>query len=108
MSLRRLRQRLRESGRRLRAGTYACLARCWNAGVRPEQEHVVEQLFRNLVDGEVHAGTRLESLLARLPREMDMALRRALHRIVVEQDGRSAAGHSPRTLNADGPRLQGF
>ncbi len=75
MSMHRLRQRLRESGQRLRAGAYARLARYWNAGVRPEQEHRVEQLFRNLVDGEVEAGTPLESLLARLPHDMVREIR---------------------------------
>ena len=79
MSLHRLRHRLRESNLRLRAGAYARMARYWNDGVRPEQEHRVEQLFRNLVDGEVDAGTRLKSLLARLPQELAREIRTRFH-----------------------------
>jgi hypothetical protein len=89
MSLPRLRQRLRESGVRLRARAYARLTRYWNAGVRPEEEDLVERLFSNLVDGEVEAGTPLESLLARLPQDMVREIRRQIH--VALESGASQA-----------------
>jgi hypothetical protein len=84
MSLRRLRQRLRESGQRLRARSYARLAGYWHDGVLPEEEARVEGLFRRLVDEEAAEGTCLEAVLARLPGEMEEALRRALHGILAD------------------------
>jgi len=83
MSLRHLRQRLRESGRRLRAGGLrtpgVLLERRRSAGRGGSGEAVV----RKLVNQEIAVGASLEAILSQLPREMDVALRRALHGILV-------------------------
>jgi hypothetical protein len=100
MSLHRLHQRLRESGRCLRAGDYARLARYWNAGVRPEEEDLVERLFCKLVDQERAAGASLEAILSQLPREMDVAIRRALPGILAEKASRSPAACESTPRNA--------
>jgi hypothetical protein len=67
MTLSRLRQRLRRSGRRVRDLTYARMAALCVYPIRSRDEAVAERLFCDLVAGEAAEGTSLEAILGRLP-----------------------------------------
>lgn len=86
MSVRRIRNRLHDAGRRLRDRDYARLAAYWHGGVRPDEEARVERLFGDLAAGEAADGTPLEAVLGRLPPGLALEIRRALGARLAERD----------------------
>ena len=78
MTTRRLRQRLRGSGLRMRDHFYRHLARPLATFLPPEEEIEVQWFFNQLVEWEVEQGSSLESILASQPHSLSLAIRREL------------------------------
>jgi hypothetical protein len=76
MTIRRLRLRLRDSGRHVRQGAYARMAALCSGPPRPGEEAAAGRLFRRLVDWEAAEGTHLETVLGRLPPGLVQAIQR--------------------------------
>jgi hypothetical protein len=86
MTIRRLRLRLRDAGRRVRDRAYARLAALCAGPPGPGNEAAAGRLFRQLVDWEATERTPLKTVLGRLPPVLAQAILREFGAILAAQE----------------------
>ena len=89
----RLTRRLESAGRQFIDQCYARFAVLVRRNMRPEDTATAFQLFKDLTDTELAAGTSPEQILERLPKDFADSLRLAIEKLLDSEDSVTGRSH---------------